>query len=127
MLSVWEAALGSTPHPLIVVGYGSTTQVGTWELRTGADNKLAMLSRLVTLGPTITGAASTGSTRDTVRFTDGTSKEVGVLDVQTTARLLITESGEPQACDKCTAVVLTDPRRTTARVKTATGPATVPA
>jgi hypothetical protein len=50
-----------------------------------------------------------------------------VLDAQHTARLLITESGSTQPCDGCTPVVLTNPKRTTAAIKTATGPATVPA
>ena len=126
VLSVWERALHTTPHPLIIVGYGGTTQIGSWEPRNG-DNKQALLSRVATLATDITKTGTTGPTNGTVTFANGTTRAVTLLDAQSTARLLITESGSPQPCDGCTPVVLTNPKRTTASVKTATGPATVPA
>jgi len=127
VLSVWEKALHTTPHPLIIVGYGSTTQIGQWEPRNGSNNKQALLSRVATLAPDVAKTGTTGPTNGTVTFTDGTTQAVTLLDAQNTARRLITESGSPQPCDGCTAVVLTSPKRTTASVKTAAGPATVPA
>jgi len=127
VLSAWEKMLHTTPNPLIIVGYGSTTQIGSWEPRNGANNKLALLSRVATLAPDVAKTGTTGPTNGTVTFTDGTTRAVTLLDAQNTARLLISESGSPQPCDGCTPVVLTNPKRTTASVKTATGPATVPA
>ena len=127
VLAVWERALRRSPHALTIVGYGSNTQVGQWEPRNGANNKQALLSGLATVAPDVAKAGPTGPSTGTVTFTDGTTEVVKLLDARHTARLLITESGSPQPCNGCTPVVLTDPHRTTAAVKTATGPATVPA
>lgn len=126
VLSVWEKALSTTPHPLIIVGYGSSTQIGQWESHNG-DKKPALHSSLVTLASDVGTAGTTGPTDGTVAWTDGNTRIVKLLNAQDTARLLMTDSGSPQPCEGCTPVVLTTPQRTTASVKTASGPATVPA
>lgn len=126
VLSVWQKALKITPHPIIIVGYGSTTQIGQWELSNG-NNKQALLSRLATLAPSVVDAGAMEPTTGSVAFASGTTQVVRLLDAQHTAQLLINESGSQQPCDRCTPVVLTSPQPTTASVTTATGPATVPA
>jgi hypothetical protein len=125
VLSDWEQALSKTPDPLIIVGYGSSTQIGNWEPNNG-DNKMALLSRLATLAADV-GATAPGPGTGTVSYPGGGKRTVDVLDAQETAQLLINDQGSPQPCDNCKPVVLTTPRHTTATVKTATGPATVPA
>jgi len=126
VLAIWEKELATTLRPLIIVGYGSTTQIGQWE-SSNLNNKGALLSRLVTLASDLTAQDTTEPKNGTLTWADGTTRRVDLLNAKDTAELLIVNSGSPQPCDGCKPVVLTDPQRTTVQVKTATGPATVPA
>jgi hypothetical protein len=120
-LTRWADAVAAAGGPGFALVGEATGQIGDWEERVGANNKLALLSGKVETAVPL--SADTPPPAQ-VRWMDGSAETVPIISA---ARALAElQATEGQGCPDCNPLVITGATLTSAKIDTSRGPATVP-
>lgn len=117
----WADAVRASGGASITFVGELTSQIGTWEVDAGENNKSALMAGMVTA---VTDLSTDRPSRREFKWLDGTKVDVNVLSAAATLDALVATAGGE--CPDCTPLRVTEATLATALVDTSRGPAEAP-